>query len=84
MLTQQSKFQKVDMYCRPGSQPTVHARHFLFCTAIKFTVTVEYPDMVLATAVLEYFPSQIAVVGAGFAGFDCHQTTEIRQKRQYH
>ena len=40
--------------------------------------------MVLATAVFKYFPSQIAVVGAGFAGFDCHQATEIRQNRQYH
>ena len=47
-------------------------------------MTVENPDMVLATAVFEYFPSQIAAVRVGFAGFDCHQATEIRQKRQYH
>ena len=37
--------------------------------------------MVLATAVFEYFPSQIAVAGAGFAGFNCHQTTDRQFKR---
>ena len=53
-------------------------------TAVYSTLTVANPEFILATAVFEYFPSQIAVVEADFAGFDCHQTTEVWQKRQYY
>jgi len=49
-------------------------------TAVYSTLTVANPEFILATAVFEYFPSQIAVVEADFAGFDCHQTTEIWKK----
>ena len=49
-----------------------------------YAVTVENSEVVLATAVLEHLQSQNAVARAGFAGFDCHQAAEIRQKRQYY
>jgi hypothetical protein len=35
------------------------------------------PEKVFATAIFEYFPAEIAVAGAYFAGFDCHLATEI-------
>ena len=47
-------------------------------------MTVENPEVVLATAIFEHLQSQNAVARVGFAGFDCHQATEMRQKRQYY
>ena len=45
---------------------------------VELATTVENPEMIIATAVFEYFPAQIAVAGTGFTGFYCHQTTEVR------
>ena len=49
-----------------------------------YAVTVENSEVVLATAIFEHLRSQNAVARAGFVGFDCHQATEMRQKRQYY
>ena len=46
-----------------------------------YAVTVENPEVVLATAIFEHLQSQNAVARVGFAGFDCHQATEMRQKK---
>ena len=40
-------------------------------------MTVANPKIIHATAVFEYFPAQIAVVGAGFVEYDCHQAIAI-------
>ena len=37
---------------------------------------VENQKRIISTAVLEYFPAQIAVARAGFVGFDCHQSVK--------
>ena len=39
-------------------------------------MTVENPEVVLATVVCECFLAQIAVELAGFADFDCYQANE--------
>ena len=40
------------------------------------TVTVENPEMVLATAVFERILMKIAVAWAGLSLFDCHQAVK--------
>jgi hypothetical protein len=46
-------------------------------TAVYSTLTVANPEMIIATAVFECFPSQIAVVWASFVEYDCHQAIAI-------
>ena len=37
------------------------------------TTAVVKQELIISTAVSEYFPAQIAAAGAGFAGYYCHQ-----------
>lgn len=53
------KTRMISSYCR------------LKCADLELTVVRQ--GMIFFTAVSEYFPAQIAVVGAGFAGCYCHQ-----------
>ena len=46
-------------------------------------VTVQSHEMLVPTAVSQYFSAQIAVARAGFAQFYCYRTTGKRQKLQY-
>jgi hypothetical protein len=39
-------------------------------------VTVEIQERFVTTVVFEYFSAQIAVAGADFVGFCCHQSNE--------
>ena len=50
------------------------SKHYLIVTILD--VTVVTLKRIISTAVFEYFPAQITVVGACFAGFDCHQAIE--------
>ena len=45
-------------------------------------MTVENPEMVLATAGSERFPAQITVAGTSFVGYDCLQAMKNQQKLQ--
>ncbi len=69
---------KVCCYCRFRVNPSPcqgHGGENIYCF---IALTVENPEMIIATAVFEYFPAQIAVAGTGFTGFYCHQPTEVR------
>ena len=43
-------------------------------------MTVEHQERIITTAVFKCLPTQIAVAGTDFAGYDCHQAIDYGQQ----